>query len=79
MTIHLSADGVIELDGDCPSEEAETLLQHLLANPDATVDWRHCESAHGAVIQVLMASRPTLRGPPIGIALKKWVHPWLGD
>jgi len=79
MTIHLSADGTIELEGECTSDEAETLLRHLLANPGATVDWRHCESLHAAVLQVLMAARPRLRGPPVGLALNHFVHPWLAD
>lgn len=79
MTIHISDDGIIELEGDCASEDAEVLLRHLLANPAATVDWRQCESAHGAVIQVLMAAGPRLLGPPVGRALKNWVHPWLAS
>jgi len=77
MTIHISSDGTVELEGVCASEEAEALLRHLLLNPDATVDWRNCETAHSAIIQVLMAARPRLLGPPVGMALKSWVEPWL--
>ena len=71
MTIRLSADGAIELAGICSSDEAETLLQHLLATPNATVDWRGCEAAHTAVIQVLMAATPKLLGPPAAVATRK--------
>ena len=76
MTIHLSGTA-IELEGICHSEDAEILLQHLLAEPTATVDWRACESAHTAVIQVLMAVKPKLLGPPAGGALGQWIQPLL--
>ncbi|HWH46707.1 MAG TPA: hypothetical protein VN664_02815 [Burkholderiales bacterium] len=77
MTVRLSADGTIELDGICSIEDAETLQQHLLAAPRAAVDWRSCEQAHTAVIQVLMASRRTLRGPPAGNFLRTHLDPQL--
>jgi len=77
MTIRLSAEGTIEVDGTCSSDEAEPLLQHLLATPNATVDWRGCEAAHTAVVQVLMAARPKLLGPPAEVLLEKWVQPLL--
>ena len=77
MSVQLSAAGVIELQGMCLSEDAEVLLQHLLAVPAAVVDWHACESAHTAVIQVLLLAKPTLRGVPTGAALRDWVHPLL--
>jgi hypothetical protein len=77
MTIRLSAEGDIELEGVCFSDEAEPLLQHLLATSNPTVNWRACEAAHTAVVQVLMTARPKLLGPPAGILLEKWVQPLL--
>jgi hypothetical protein len=77
MTVHLSPSGVIELQGICPSEDAEALLRYLLARPAAPVDWQACESAHTAVIQVLLLARPTLQGVPTGIALRDWIRPLL--
>jgi hypothetical protein len=77
MTVQVTAGGEVLLEGICPSEDAETLLRHLSANPAATVDWRACESAHTALIQVLMAAKPKLRGPPAGQALRDWVEPLL--
>ena len=77
MTVRAAADGCIELVGICPSGDAEALLQLLLADPGATVDWRQCSAAHTAVVQVLMAARPTLRGPPAGTSLRDWVGPAL--
>ena len=75
MTVRLSPDGTIELDGICTIEDAETLQQHLLAATRATVDWRSCEQAHTAVIQVLMASKTVLRGPPAGDFLRIHLDP----
>ena len=77
MTIHVSADGTIVLTGACPSDDADVLVQHLLASPGAPVDWRACETAHSAVIQVLMAARPRLSGPPAGHPLREWIEPIL--
>jgi hypothetical protein len=77
MTIKISPAGNIELMGICSSDEGEVLLQQLLANPNMMVDWCGCEAAHTAVIQVLMAARPKLLGPPAAILLEKWVQPVL--
>jgi hypothetical protein len=76
MTVQMSG-GAILLEGICPSEDAEALLQYLSAHPAGAIDWRACESAHTAVIQVLMASRTKLLGPPAGQALRDWVAPAL--
>ena len=73
MTVQMSADGAILLEGMCPSEDAEALLQCLSEHPGALIDWRTCESAHTAVIQVLMARGSKLLGPPAGRALRDWV------
>jgi hypothetical protein len=75
MTVRVGAGGHIELVGACPGADAEPLLQLLLADPGATVDWRDCRSAHTAVVQVLMAVRPKLLGPPADAHLEDWVTP----
>lgn len=75
MTIRIAASGCVELVGHCPSEDAEPLLQHLLATPGARVDWRECREAHTAVVQVLLAARPELLGPPGDVRLRDWVEP----
>jgi hypothetical protein len=64
MTVLKSAEGILLLEGACPSDDAEVLLQHLTGSPPATVDLRNCQSIHSAVIQVLLAARPKLLGPP---------------
>jgi hypothetical protein len=60
MTVRLNNEGVIILAGECPVEDAETLLEHLQARRDGSVDWSGCTALHTAVLQILMAARPKL-------------------
>jgi hypothetical protein len=75
MTVRSTEHGHIALEGACPSEDADALVQLLLTRPGTTVDWRACEAAHSAVIQVLMAAKPRLLGPPASESLRTWVEP----
>ena len=75
MTVRVSTDGTIELDGVCPIEDAEKLQHYLLANREAVVDWRSCSSAHTAVIQILLAAKPPLRGPAQSDFLRNHLDP----
>jgi hypothetical protein len=75
LTIVLHDANCIRLIGACPVDDAETLLQLLLANPTAEIDWRGCESAHAAVIQVLLVAKRSLKGPPAGTFLSRFVSP----
>ena len=77
MTVVMQA-GTIVLEGHCASGDAEELLQLLLAAPSADVDWRACEGAHTAVVQVLLAARRTLLGPPRNPTLQS-IEPALGS
>lgn len=77
MTVRVTGAGEVALVGACPSEDAETLLQALLEHPEATVDLRGCDGAHTAVVQVLLAARPPVRGPAAGPFLRQWVEPLL--
>jgi hypothetical protein len=79
MTVRRLDDATITLEGACPIEDAERLTQHLLAEPGSTVDWRACDSAHTAVVQVLMASGAKLAGPPRGTFLANFVAPLIGN
>lgn len=78
MTVTIKGNGVIALTGTCPVEDAETLLQHLLASEHPKVDWTGCERAHTAVIQVLLASRIVPSGEPAGVFLRDHVSGVLG-
>ena len=63
MSVQVPRRDLIVLHGLCPSEDAESLLQRLLAAPEATVDLRACQGLHTAVLQVLLAAEPALRMP----------------
>jgi hypothetical protein len=73
MSVTRSDNGTIVLAGSCGVEEAEPLLQMLVATPEASVDWGLCTHLHTAVIQVVLAAKPKLTGP-CGDA---WVEEWL--
>jgi len=75
LTVVLQDASTVRLIGACPANDAETLLQLLLANPAADIDWRGCESAHAAVIQVLLVARRPLQGPPAGAFLNRFIGP----
>ena len=77
MTIHLAENGTIELKGSCPVEDSDLLLQQLLANPRAEVDWSGCEAAHAAVVQVLLIAGAVPAGTPPGPFLREQVAPVL--
>ena len=77
MTIRVFDDGTIALEGACPVEDAELLQRQLLAHPAATVDWRSCIGAHTAVVQILLAARPRLVGPPASAFLRTHLEPLL--
>ena len=77
MTVRLSPDGVVLLEGACPIEDAEPLQRLLLAAHATTLDWRACTAAHTGVIQVLLAAKPALIGPPDDAFLAKWISPIL--
>jgi hypothetical protein len=77
MTVTISTRGCVELVGACPVEDAETLLQHLLSTPQAAVDWSACESAHSAVIQVLLVAKATPQGLPQSEFLRNHIAPLL--
>jgi len=77
MTVRLRNDGVIELVGVCGSEDAEALLRHLCARPTSDVDWRGCDGAHTAVVQVLVAAAVRPLGTPANKFLAEMVAPLL--
>jgi hypothetical protein len=79
MTLRIGADGAAALVGVCPSEDAEALLRHLSAHPDAELDWRECEGAHTAVVQLLLAAGAQPRGPPANSFLAGFVAPLLSQ
>jgi hypothetical protein len=75
--VRLETDGAILLEGACGDADAEPLARLLLLNPAAPIDWRGCDHAHTAVVQLLLAARRATRGPPGSLFLATWVEPLL--
>jgi hypothetical protein len=75
MTVRLAEDGTILLIGDCSAEDADSLLQYLLDQADAAIDWSACRTAHTSVIQVVLASGRKPIGYPAGTFLNTLISP----
>jgi hypothetical protein len=71
--------GVVRLSGHCLVEEAMTLLEMLQTRAGAAVDLRTCKSLHTALLQVLVAARPTLAALPADPPLADIVRRAVGD
>lgn len=63
MTLRIHG-GVILLGGNCPAGDAEDLLRALRDMPEAIVDIGGVVKLHMAVLQVLLALLPVVRGRP---------------
>ena len=74
MSVRLDGN-VIILEGPCRVEDAEPLLGWLQADRGRTVDLAGAEHLHAAVLQVLMALRPTIRGTAGDTFLRDWIAP----
>ena len=72
MTV-ATAPGIVRLSGRCMAEDAELLLEQLTAGV-TQVDLTDCDYLHGALVQLLMAARPSLVGEPAEF-LRDWVIP----
>ncbi|MBE9607108.1 hypothetical protein IAI18_19760 [Acetobacteraceae bacterium H6797] len=70
---------VIRLMGDCPAGDAETLLALLQQEPGLGVDVTEAGGLHTAVVQVLLALRPAVRGELRDPFLNHWIRPLLPE
>ncbi len=76
MSVRLDGN-VILLEGVCRVEDAEPLLGWLQADRGRTVDLTGAEHLHAAVLQILMAMQPAMRGTVRDDFLRDWVAPAL--
>jgi hypothetical protein len=51
----------------------------LLLDSAAMIDWRDCDHAHTAVVQLLLAAHRITRGPPRSTFLRVWIEPLLAE
>jgi hypothetical protein len=73
MSVRRRDDGTIALEGACGVDDAEPLLQMLIATPGGPVDWRACEGLHAAVVQVVLAAGARMEGP----CGDPWIARWM--
>ena len=76
MSVRLDGN-VIILEGQCRVEDAEPLLGWLQTDRGRTVDLTDAEHLHAAVLQVLMALQPAVRGTARDAFLRDWITPAL--
>ncbi|WP_066798567.1 hypothetical protein [Sphingomonas soli] len=74
MSVALAGDA-IRLTGNCPVEDAETLLALLQENAVASIDINDCGCLHMAVVQVLLAAARPVRGAPANAFVREWLVP----
>ena len=70
-------NGIVRLSGHCSAEDAELLLHHLVAGA-RRVDLDGCDYLHGAVVQLLMATRPAITGEPAPF-IRDWLIPLIRE
>jgi len=78
MSVVLEA-GTIRLLGMSAVEDAEALLELLLADPPPPVDLQAATGLHAAVLQVLLTLRPEIIGPANDPFTNQWLLPLLKD
>ena len=73
MTVRSTDNGTLVLEGVCPVEDAEVLLQLLQTMPTAALDWTPCRQLHTAVLQVVLASGLVPLGPCGDALVEQWL------
>ncbi len=68
---------VIRLIGDCRVEDAEPLLAALRTDDARALDLKDCIWIHSAVLQVILAFRPTIAAPCQQSFIADWIFPAL--
>jgi hypothetical protein len=76
MSVRLDG-AAIRLEGECRVEEAEPLLALLLEDRGREVDLGGAGPLHTAVVQVLLALGPRVRGVPEDGFITHWLLPVL--
>ena len=76
MSVFLD-DGVIRLEGDCPVEEAETLVGLLQGACVSGADLSQCRHLHSALVQALLAFRVRIVGESQTPFIRDFVTPAL--
>ena len=78
MTVHLEGHAIY-LRGECRVEDAEPLLGYLQADCSRIIDLSRAGTLHTAVVQVLLALRPAVRGSSDHPFVRDWIQPLLSQ
>ncbi len=70
-------NGVVRLEGDCPVEEAETLVGLLQGSGVSGADISQCRHLHSALVQALLAFRVPIVGESQTPLIRDFVTPAL--
>jgi hypothetical protein len=76
MSVRLDQD-IVYLEGSCPVGDAEPLLAALQSAPEPIIDLSATTRLHLAVVQLLLAARPAVRGVPADPFLRDHILPRL--
>jgi hypothetical protein len=74
MTVRRNDNGTILLEGTCPLEDAEPLLEFLQSDAAAVVDWSGCGQLHTAVLQLALAAGRPITGPCGDPFVRQWIE-----
>ncbi len=78
MSVSLESN-IIHLKGACRVEDAEPLLAMLQADEERSVDLTVAGHLHTAVVQILLAVRPKVRGVSSDPFIRSWIQPLLSQ
>jgi hypothetical protein len=78
MSVALDGN-IVRLTGECRVEDAEPLLSLLQGNRSRIVDLSEAGYLHTALVQVLLAASPTMRGSSLDPFIRGWIQPLLSQ
>jgi len=67
------------LEEICEIEDAETMLEWLLEHPKGKLNLKQLRHTHSALLQILMALRPTVSIWPEDEGISEWLRPLMGE
>jgi hypothetical protein len=67
-------DNIAILNNHCDIGEAEELLEWLIKNPGAAVDFSCCEHIHATILYILIATKPNILAYPNDEGFKLWLE-----
>jgi hypothetical protein len=67
----------IWLQGNCGADDVELLMSGMRLDGSAMVDLSEADHLHTAILQVLLAFRPSITGTPRDSFIRTWLIPVL--